>query len=82
MCIGLAWSPSHRCSGKRTVDHFWHRSGGVKGKRAPSDRLHLVAMCESLNVGGPPATLRMFEREYIARYYNLDLEELLRGAYE
>jgi len=39
-------------------------------------------MCESLNVLGPPSALRMFQREYIARFYNLDLERLLLGEYE
>lgn len=82
ICIGVAHDPSHQCSGKRTVDHFWHRPGGVKGKRAPSNKLHLVAMCHDLNVRVPSGNLRMFEREYIARYYNLDLEALLRGDYE
>lgn len=83
VCIGTVHDRSHRCSGKRTIDHFWHRPQGVKGKRAPSDELHLVAMCEELNVWRTPShDLRMFEREYIARYYRLDLEALLRGDYE
>jgi len=69
--------------GRMTVDHFWHRPGGVKGKRAPDDEFHLVASCWSHNVDHPPSrSVRMKAREYIARYYGLDLEALLRGDYE
>lgn len=65
-----------------TVDHFWHRPGGVKGKRAPSDKYHLVAMCWALNDRGPSHELRNFERRYIAWIYGLDIDALLRGDYE
>lgn len=66
-----------------TVEHFWHRPQGVKGKRAPSDKLHLVASCWRHNVDHPPShQVRMKMREYIASYYGLDLEALLRGDYE
>ena len=74
---------SRTCSGPRTVDHFWHRPQGVKGKRAPSDLFHLIASCWYHNVGSPPShDVRMKAREYIARFYRLDLEALLRGDYE
>jgi hypothetical protein len=39
-------------------------------------------MCFGHNFEGPSADLRMKEREYIARFYGLDLEALLKGAYE
>lgn len=81
-CVARLHDPSHRCSGKTTVDHFWHTPGGRKGDRAPSDHLHLVAMCWELNVRGPSRALRAFERWYIAHVYGLDHEALLRGAYE
>lgn len=82
MCIAAAWSRSHRCSGRLTLDHFWHRPGGVKGKRAPSDKYHLVTMCDGENNRPPSHDLRMFERRYIAHHYHLNLKALLRGDYE
>lgn len=83
VCVPGVFVPLVPCSGNRTVEHFWHRPGGVKGKRAPSDHLHLVASCWGHNVDHPPsAYVRRKMREYIARYYNLNLEVLLRGDYE
>ena len=39
--------------------------------------------CWGHNVDHPPShEVRMKMREYIARYYGLDLEALLRGDYE
>lgn len=64
-----------------TVEHFWHRPGGVKGKRAPSDEYHLVACCHHHNMNASKDMRREYRR-YIARMYNLDLERLLRGDYE
>lgn len=49
-----------------TVDHFHHEAGGTKGKRAESDRFHMVAMCGWLNNLPPPASIRQAERAYAA----------------
>ena len=63
------------------MDHLWHRPGGVKGKRAPDDKYHLVAMCWGHNMR-VSRELRNWERGYIAWYYKLDLDTLLAGGYE
>jgi hypothetical protein len=52
-----------------TVDHFWWVVGGVKGKRAPSRREHLVAMCHAANVGAPSKDVRQRERDYARMLY-------------
>lgn len=83
VCVPAALGASGTCSGPMTVDHFWHRPGGVKGKRAPHDRYHCVAACLYHNSYAPPShEVRMATREYIARYYRLNLEKLLSGGYE
>lgn len=51
-----------------TVEHFWH-FGAVKGKRAPSDRYHMVAMCGGGNVGAPSAEARDAMRSYVRKQY-------------
>jgi len=82
-CVPAVFGAWGACSGTTTVEHFWHRPQGVKGKRAPDDPLHLVRSCWGHNVDHPPShEVRMKMREYIARYYGLDLEALLRGDYE
>lgn len=48
-----------------TVDHFHRHAGGTKGKKAPSDRHHGVAMCHWLNTSAPSAVIRRGEREYM-----------------
>lgn len=50
---------------KLTLDHV-HDGGGVLGKRAPSDALHLVTICAKVNIDGPSRTIRQAEREYLA----------------
>lgn len=52
-----------------TVDHFWLHAGGTKGKRAPSHKAHLVAMCWGANVGAPSKTIRERERGYSRLLY-------------
>ena len=37
----------------------------MMGKRAPSDELHLVAMCAKVNIDGPSRVIRQAEREYL-----------------
>lgn len=54
---------------KLTVDHFWLHAGGTKGKRAPSRKEHLVAMCHGANVGAPSARIRQAERDYSRLLY-------------
>lgn len=54
---------------KLTVDHVHHVEGGVRGKRAPSDLRHLVAMCAKANIDGPSRTVRQAEREYLSGLY-------------
>ncbi|MDE2105091.1 MAG: hypothetical protein KGL39_48075 [Patescibacteria group bacterium] len=50
-----------------TVDHVHETPGGMKGKRAPSDTAHLVAMCWAGNVGCPSREVRQAEREYLRK---------------
>lgn len=52
-----------------TVDHVHLHAGGTRGKKAPDDREHLVAMCHVGNVPGPPRRIRELEREYLHRLY-------------
>lgn len=47
-----------------SVDHV--HDVAMMGKRAPSDLRHLAALCYGMNVGGVPAEVRRFEREYLA----------------
>lgn len=46
-CIAPVVDPfdSGPCSGPLTLDHVHSHAGGTKGKRAPSDPQHLVALC-------------------------------------
>lgn len=81
MCVASLLAPSDPCFGPMTIEHFWHRPGGVKGKRAPSNEQHLVVCCLHHNMHASKA-MRMAYRRYIARLYFLDLEGLLRGEYE
>jgi hypothetical protein len=57
----------HRPSNKRllTVEHV--KDHAMMGKRAPSDRWHMVAMCFDANVAVQPKVVREWIREYIRR---------------
>jgi len=57
----------HRPSNKRllTVEHV--KDNAMMGKRAPSDRRHMVAMCFDSNVAVPSKAMREWIREYLRR---------------
>ena len=57
----------HRSSNKRllTVEHVKDHS--MMGKRAPSDRKHMVAMCLDANVAVPSKAVREWIRDYLRR---------------
>lgn len=65
------WGTAHRHDDayRLTVDHVHLIAGGVKGKRAPSDLAHLVAMCWAGNVGAPSREVRQAERAYLRGLY-------------
>ena len=77
MCIAARISNDHVCRdrwgnvhpstdiGRLTLDHV-HDGYGLMGRRAPSDARHLVALCNSANVGVPSTALRQAERAYLA----------------
>lgn len=52
-----------------TVDEFWLHPGGTKGKRAPQDLEHGVAMCGRENIRPPSHGTREAERSYIEMLY-------------
>ena len=76
-CFVFRIDHSHVCRGafgqqhspfdieRLTLDHFHLRPGGVKGKKAKSDRWHMVAMCHTANIGAPSREIREKEREYM-----------------
>lgn len=55
-----------------TVDHVHLHAGGTRGKRAPDDEQHLVAMCAKGNIDGPSRAVREAEREYLRSLYPND----------
>lgn len=74
-CVLFKRDPSHRCSFMGTE----HRPGDIKrltmehvkdapmmGKRAPSDRKHMVALCLDANVRVPSRVEREWMRAYLA----------------
>ena len=50
-----------------TVDHV--KDALMFGRRAPSDRRHLVTMCYAGNVAVPSKAIRQAEREYLDAMY-------------
>ena len=52
---------------KMTLDHVNLQS--TRGKRAPDDLQHLVAMCAEANIANPSAEVRAKQREYLAGLY-------------
>lgn len=68
--VTLGLAESGKCSNVQQVDHVWLVPPGVKGKRAPSDLAHLVAMCSYHNVDHPPSSgVRTAERAYLLGLY-------------
>jgi len=61
------WGRSHgpRALEKLTIEHV-HEGYGLMGRRAPSDRMHMVALCHAANVGVPSKEARAFFRGYLA----------------
>lgn len=76
-CILAKIEPDHLCRdtwgtphastdlAKLTLEHV-HDGYGQMGKRAPSDRRHLLALCAAANVGAPSKSQRAAFRAYLA----------------
>ena len=77
-CVLHLFDPLHQCFDRwgewnwpfdleaLTVDHVWREGEGAHaGKRAPSDRWHLVAMCWAGNAKPPSHDEREAERRYL-----------------
>lgn len=73
-----SWGNAHKPNelGKLTLDHVHLVAGGIRGKRAPDDEQHLVAMCGKINCDGPSKEIRRAEREYLQELYKEDLSEI------
>jgi hypothetical protein len=76
-CVAAILDSNHECRDAMGVPHAWNELGrltvdhvqegyGRMGKRAPSDRAHLVAMCHAGNLYWAPVH-RQAEREYLGR---------------
>lgn len=65
------WGEPHSpfALGRLTVDHVHDVAGGIRGKRAPSDKRHLTAMCWQANVDGPSRMVRQQQRDYLTKLY-------------
>lgn len=63
------WGIPHPSDDDRflTLDHV--KDGPMMGRRAPSDVMHMVAMCHAANVSVPSKELRAAERAYLAKLY-------------
>lgn len=75
-CVLFKRDPSHRCSfmgrehrpndAKRlTMEHV--KDAPMMGRRAPSDRKHMVALCLDANVAVPSKAERDWMRDYLAK---------------
>ncbi len=60
------WGTPHASTdlAKLTLEHV-HDGYGQMGKRAPSDRRHLLALCASANIGVPSKSQRQAFRAYL-----------------
>ena len=58
--------PIDACSHRLTMEHV-HDGYGMTGKRAPSDRRHMVLLCYHHNVDGWAAMHKDWERDYLIR---------------
>lgn len=65
-CI-FAGLPDHRCAGRSTLEHVPGKNENAFGRRAPSDRRHLVVCCFDGNINGYASAHRDFARAHIAR---------------
>ena len=65
-CI-FAALPDHACRGHRTLEHVPGKNENAMGRRAPSDRLHLVVACLDANINGYASAHRDFARAHIAK---------------
>jgi hypothetical protein len=80
-CFMFRMNPEHICRdqwgsphsaydlSKLTLDHVHLHSGGTRGKKAPDDEQHLIAMCANANIGGPSRVIRQAQRDYIRELY-------------
>jgi len=59
---------------KLELDHF-NDGYGKMGKRAPSDKFHLAAMCGLANFQNPDRLVRAAEREYVRIVEGSDADE-------
>ena len=65
-CVASMFSDTDECRGRLTLDHV--KDQPRMGKRAPSDRAHLVAICRAHHLDNGWATSHRPElREYLAR---------------
>jgi hypothetical protein len=64
-CVARKLDPEHRCEGIDGLDHV--KDQARMGKRAPSDRWHLVRLCWGANVNGWASAHRAAERTYLSR---------------
>lgn len=69
-CVAMTVDPTlaggaASCRGRLTLDHVQDGYGRM-GKRAPSDRAHLVTLCEHHHLDGWATSHRPELREYLA----------------
>lgn len=65
-CVAAQIDPTHRCEGRDTLDHVPGKNENAMGKRAPSDRWHMLRLCWGGNVNGWASAHRDDERAWIA----------------
>lgn len=69
-CVAAQIDPQHRCDGRETVDHVPDPNRKGMGMRrdiaAPSDRFHLIRLCNHANGDGWASAHRQEERDWIA----------------
>lgn len=70
LCVAAQIDPQHRCDGRETVDHVPDPNRKGMGMRrdiaAPSDRFHLIRLCNHANGDGWASAHRQEERDWIA----------------
>ncbi len=76
VCFLSRTDPSHQCrdvwgyphrsddTDRLSLEHV-HETGGMMGKRAPSDPAHLLALCGHANVAVPSKLRREAMRQYL-----------------
>ena len=58
--------PVDPCQGRVTIEHV-HSGYGMTGKRAPSDKYHMLLLCLHHNVDGWASMHKDWERAYLLR---------------